>query len=88
VRPPFTEFKMGVYSPLGWMEYQRGGFIFRKRFSVQADLQYPDMGCNVEIYCNDRFAEIETLSPLSHLNRGEAIKHTEVWEILPTKGAS
>jgi hypothetical protein len=81
------EFKMGTFNPHGWLGYQWGNFFFRKQFTSQSGLAYPDMGSNVEIYCNHQFAEIETLSPFADLDVGESIEHTEIWELLPIETA-
>lgn len=43
--------------------------------------EYPDRGCNVEIYCSDRLMEIETLGPLADVPPGGSITGLEIWEI-------
>jgi hypothetical protein len=80
-QPAAHEFKLGTYNPHGWIGYCVGSCFFCKRFFPQAGQTYPDMGSNVEIYCNHHFAEIETLSPLRRLEAGDSIEHTEIWEI-------
>jgi hypothetical protein len=75
------EFKLGYFNPHGWIGYRWGAFVFVKRFFPQFKQTYPDMGSNVEIYCNHQFAEIETLSPLVMVSEGASIEHNEVWEI-------
>lgn len=74
------EFKMGTYTPKGWIGYAWENHFFRKQFFPKAGQIYPDLGSNVEIYCNHHFAEIETLSPLCRLEAGDSIEHTEIWE--------
>jgi hypothetical protein len=76
-----NEFKLGYFNPQGWIGYRWGGCFFLKRFFPQPGQIYPDIGSNVEIYCNHQFAEIETLSPLVTVDVGASIEHNEVWEI-------
>ncbi len=79
-RPRPAPLKVGCLSDRGWAAYYRSGVLFCKRFAVQADRPYPDMHCNVEIYCNDRVIELETLGPLTRLEPGETVTHAETWE--------
>jgi len=77
--------KLGCLSPQGWIGYWVEGNFFVKRFNQpQPAIAYPDHGCNVEIYCNDKFIELETLGPLINLEPGATVSHTEVWEIYNT----
>ncbi len=48
------------------------------------DAEYPDHGCNAEIYCNENFLELESLAPLVYLEPGAGVQHREVWEISTT----
>jgi hypothetical protein len=76
--PPF---KFGYFSPHGWQAYWVDGVLFVKRFEAQANAQYPDHGCNTESYFNDKFIELESLSPLETVSPGQTITHTELWEV-------
>jgi hypothetical protein len=76
--PPF---KMGSFSPHGWMAYWVNGVLFRKSFDVQVGAEYPDNNCNVEMYCNDRMVELETLAPFTMLAPGASASHVETWEV-------
>lgn len=76
--PPF---KIGYFSQHGWMAYLLDGVLFRKTFEVKAGLPYPDNNCNAEMYCNDKFVELETLAPMIQLAPGESIDHIEIWDI-------
>jgi hypothetical protein len=87
VCPAEHEFKMGTFTPQGWVGYVWKNHFFRKQFQPQAGKVYPDMGCNVEIYSNHAFAEIETLGPFVKLEPGEAIQHSETWELLSLQKA-
>jgi hypothetical protein len=76
--PPF---KLGYFNPHGWLAYWLDGVLFRKTFTVHAGLPYPDNNCNAEMYCNNRFVELESLGPLTKLVPGASIKHVESWEL-------
>ena len=81
-KPPF---KLGYFNPHGWLGYVFEDTLFVKRFGVRRDEEYPDYGCNAEVYTNDRMLEIESLGALVDLKPGEEIIHTETWEIYETK---
>jgi hypothetical protein len=76
--PPF---KIGYFNPHGWLAYWLEGVLFRKSFEVHAGYSHPDNNCNAEIYCNDRFVELESLGPLRRLSPGESLSHMETWEV-------
>jgi hypothetical protein len=75
----FKEQMSGIYNPSGWGAYFRGGNLFVKRSTVQREAEYPDFGCNFEIYTEPGFLELETLGPLQNLAPGETVEHTEDW---------
>lgn len=74
-------FKIGYFNSRGWIAYARQGVLFRKRFPVYGGRAHPDMECNAELYCNDRFVELETLGPLVRLEPGQTASHVEQWEL-------
>jgi len=76
--PPF---KIGYFNPHGWLAYWLDGVLFRKTFGAQIDSMYPDNNCNAEMYCNDKFVELESLAPLGILQPGAEVKHVETWEV-------
>jgi len=76
--PPF---KIGYFNPHGWMAYWVDGILFRKTFEAHADLPYPDNNCNAEMYCGDKFVELESLAPLLPLNPGDSTTHIERWDV-------
>jgi hypothetical protein len=76
--PPF---KIGYFSTHGWMTYWLDGVLFRKTFDVHPGLPHPDNNCNAEMYCNDKFVELESLAPLTRLSPGASVKHMETWEL-------
>jgi hypothetical protein len=77
--PPF---KIGYFNQHGWIAYWLDGVLFRKTFEVKAGLPHPDNNCNAEMYCNDKFVELETVAPLVRLAPGELIDHIETWDVL------
>ncbi len=78
--PDAVPLKLGEYNTHGWVAYWLEGTLAVKRFSVAPLAGYPDGGCNVEIYCKDRFVELETLGPLAKLAPGQTATHQEIWE--------
>ena len=76
--PPF---KIGYFNQDGWLAYWNTGVLFRKKFNVVLDVLHPDRNCNAEIYCGDRFVELESLAPLTRIAPGESVQATEVWEL-------
>jgi hypothetical protein len=43
--------------------------------------EYPDLGCNTEVFTNADMLELETLSPLTTLPPDGALEHTERWSL-------
>jgi len=76
--PPF---KIGYFNPHGWLAYWLDGVLFRKTFDAQTGVTYPDNNCNAEMYCNDQFVELESLSPLTSLQPGASVTHVETWDV-------
>jgi hypothetical protein len=75
--------KIGARNTHGWMAYLRDGLVFVKRIPAEAGGTFPDLGCNSEIYCDERCIELEALGPLIRLKPGEETILEEVWEIYP-----
>jgi len=74
-------FKLGYFNPHGWLGYIFEDVFFVKRFGVHRDVEFPDHGCNSEVYTNDQFIELESLGALVDLKPRENIVHTETWEV-------
>lgn len=74
--------KIGYLNQQGWMGYLNKGYFLQKSLLPAAAEIYPDMGCNAEVYANDRYVELESLSPMLTLGPGMSGKHKEVWKIL------
>jgi hypothetical protein len=78
---PAPPFKLGYFNRDGWLAYWLDGTLFTKSFLKTSKTSYPDLGCNVECYVNDRFVEIETLGPLVRMQPGKAVTHVETWRL-------
>jgi len=74
-------FKIGFPNPRGWLAYWLDGTLFVKRADFNPQASYYDFGSSSECYCNDRFLELETLTPISTLAPGASVMHTETWEL-------
>jgi hypothetical protein len=79
-QPHPGEIKIGLLAR-GWLGYLRSGVFFLKRFDPQLDLPHPDLNTNAQLYCNERYIELETLAPLTVLEPGQSSVHLETWEI-------
>jgi hypothetical protein len=73
--------KIGVLNRQGWTAYQWRNLLFVKRFDFVENAVHPDMNSNTEVYTAGSFVEVESLSPLQKLPPGEAIVHTERWQL-------
>ena len=71
--------KIGVQNKNGWVSYEMDGLFFTKHAAFVVDAVYPDMNSNFEVYTDGGFIEIESLSPLKHLEPGQFVEHRERW---------
>lgn len=71
--------KIGLSGESGWVAYRNGENLFIKKISYKKFRNYPDKNSSVEVFVNQKFLELETLSPLSTLKPNESIMHTETW---------
>lgn len=78
-------FKVGFNVTDGYVEYAKGGQIFRMTFDEYEKAEYPDFCCNFETYTNKLFLECELLGELKSYNAGETAVIREKWELLPNK---
>jgi hypothetical protein len=76
--------KIGAPGLAGWLAFWRAGVLFVKRFEHQTGATYPDQGSSAELYCGDRFIELESLGPLARLEPGQSVDHLETWELYTT----
>jgi len=77
----FQEQMTGIFNPAGWGAYFREGTVFLKRARVAPGAEYPDSGCNFEIFTNSEFLELESLGPKVQLAPGESTEHKEIWTL-------
>jgi len=75
----FPEQMTGLFNPAGWGVYVRAGSAFLKYVTNVPKAQYPDFGCNFELFTNSEFLELESLGPVVTLAPGEVVHHTEHW---------
>jgi len=80
--PGAAEMKLGADSDAGWIAYVRGKVLFVKYFPVVRDGNYSDGGNTVELFCSDRVAEVEPLSPETVLKPGQNYSFPEKWTLL------
>ncbi len=73
--------KIGILNKQGWAAYRVGNLQFTKRFDFSENVLYPDLNSNTELYTAGEFVEIESLSPLKKVAPGEAVEHSERWEL-------
>jgi hypothetical protein len=78
---PAPPFKIGTFNTHGWLAYWINGILFKKTVNPQINARYPDNNCNIEIYCNEDFIELESLAPFVQLAPGETVNHIERWEV-------
>lgn len=76
-----SAFKIGFPNPRGWLAYWWNGTLFVKRAPFNTQAEYYDFGSSSEFYCNDKFLELETLSPIVTIQPGAAAEHVETWEL-------
>lgn len=86
-------FKLGLPVPEGWAAYVNDGHMFVKSFAHDPRAAYPDFNSSFEVFCCERFMEVETLSPMATLESGQTLHHREVWHLFdgigtPSDGAS
>ncbi len=75
--------KIGVLTSQGWLAYALDGDLFIKRFDYQAGADYPDFGCNAEVFTDAAMLELESLGPLTRLAaNGGSVEHTEEWQLV------
>lgn len=74
-------FKMGYFNPHGWLAYYMDGILFKKTFGAQTNAAYPDNNSNAELYCDERFVELESLGAFAKLEPGTSVIHQEMWDL-------
>ena len=80
-RDGYRPFKIGVLNKEGWMAYHNDDYVFVKRFLYRHGETYPDGNVNCEVYMDDSFVELETLSALTEMQSGQSVCFDEVWNL-------
>lgn len=80
--PVDERYKIGVGHPFGPVRYENDSVVFKKYFAVEKDKIYPDANVSYETFFSQYMVEMESLSPLSKIGKGERMEHSEVWELL------
>lgn len=75
----FPPTKFGLSHRENWVAYVLGDDVFVKTIEFEEGAVYPDGGCNFETFTNDEMLEVESLGPLTRLENGESVSHTEHW---------
>src|SRR5204863_9023513 len=73
--------KLGHFNENTWGAYLLGSELFIKCFRAEPGGIYPDMGCSYETFTRDDMLEIETLGPITRVEPGEWLEHTEYWSL-------
>ena len=81
--PVDRSFKIGTFTPHGWLAYAIDGMLFTKTFGASQNGNYPDQNCNAEIYGCADFVELESLGAMQVVEPGGTAEHTEMWELHP-----
>jgi hypothetical protein len=76
-------FKLGLRSPLARLVYLKDGIAFEKHTYFDSQAAYPDFGCNLEVYTNQNFVELEVLSGIQKVAPGGEIELREEWKVYP-----
>jgi hypothetical protein len=75
------DLKVGCAADAGWIAWVREGTALVRRFDPVPGADYPDLGCNAEVYTGERYLELEVLGPLGWLAPGESATLAERWEV-------
>lgn len=71
--------KLGLYCIDGKAVFENKGQRLTLLFDSASLCEYPDNGCNFELYMCSEFMELETLGTKAHILPGESTSHTETW---------
>lgn len=73
--------KIGIGHPTSPVRYEMDGVVFYKHFEVDRTKTYPDSNMSYETFFSKYMLEMESLSPLGTINKGETMEHREVLEL-------
>lgn len=75
------QLKLGSGPCPSMLGYLRDRFLFVKSFDPVPGGDYPDRGAIAQVYLNDEFCELESLGPLTRLEPGGEVVHSERWQV-------
>ncbi len=75
--------KLGADCDAGWIAYTQGKLLLIKYFPYYPKGNYSDGGNSVELYFDERFAELEPLSPEVKVSEQTTYNFPEKWVLLP-----
>lgn len=73
--------KIGLFNPKTWGAYLLDEELFLKQTQADPQARYPDFGCSFETFTNAEMLELETLGPLTRVEPGASVRHTERWSL-------
>ena len=74
-------FKMGIFSSSGQAALVSRGQRLELSFGAENGQEYPDGGCNFELYMNPFIMELETLGTVQTILPGQTARHEERWKL-------
>ncbi|MFN8066147.1 MAG: hypothetical protein U0P82_15265 [Vicinamibacterales bacterium] len=75
--------KIGAADAHGWAAALGPGWVFIKLFGWEPTAEYPDLGCNAEVFTAADYLEVESLAPLTIVEPDASLSHIERWLLLP-----
>ena len=83
-----TPQKAGACNAQGWGAHvtDTQAFVIQIQPSPAGPAALADMGCNFEAFAKGPFQELETLGPLTTLQPGQSVSHTEHWFLAKISG--
>lgn len=73
--------KLGLFNEKTWGAYILNTEMFLKKYAADPAKTYPDMGCSYETFASDGMLELETLGPMTEVEPGGWLDHTETWSL-------
>ena len=73
--------KLGHFNPNTWGAYLLGSDLFIKRYTADSSKAVSGFPVFLETFTSADFLELETLGPLTTLEPGQSLEHTERWTL-------
>lgn len=74
-------FKIGLTNSEGWAAYICNETMFVKRYQHNPEANYADYSSSYQTYTDKDMLELETLSPMTHLQPEASVEHVEIWNL-------